>query len=321
MDVVPANPERWSGNPFELRQEGDRLIGRGTADMKGALAAKLIAAEAFLTEHDNTGEVILAFTVDEEVGNSGAEALVDSGIEADAAIIGEPTQCQVAIAEYGAVGYSLTVTGESGHSGRPDLAVNAIDGLRRILDRIEALGDDVRVEEHDLFTPGPTITITEIEGGTAPNVVPDEATATIDWRTLPDRDREPTDFDERLAAAIEGATFDGAPIDVEFEREFFSAGSAVDPDTAIVRATLAAAHEVGIDADRTGFNAGSDARLLTQTGIPTILFGPGSVEDDAHTVEESITVDALLDMIELLIDIILLSTTAQRMEFETRDGR
>jgi len=153
----------------------------------------------------------------------------------------------------------------------------------------------VRVEEHDLFTPGPTITITEIEGGTAPNVVPDEATATIDWRTLPDRDRAPTEFDKRLAAAIEGVTLDGAPIDVEFEREFFSAGSAVDPDAAIVRATLAAAREVGIDADRTRFNAGSDARLLTQAGIPAILFGPGSVKDDAHTVEESITVDALLD--------------------------
>lgn len=298
MDVVPASPEGWSGDPFELRREGDRLIGRGTADMKGALAAKLIAAEAFLSEYDDTGKVILAFTVDEEVGGSGTEALVERGIEADAAMIGEPTQCQVAIAEYGAVGYSLTVTGESGHSGRPDLAVNTIDGLRRVLDQVEALGDEVCVEEYDLFTPGPTISITEIEGGTAPNVMPDEATATIDWRTLPDRDREPTDFDERLAAAIEGATLDRTPIDVGSEREFFSAGFAVDPDAVIVRATLAAAREARINADRTGFNAGSDARLLTQAGIPTILFGPGGAEDDAHTADESITVDALVDTAE-----------------------
>ena len=298
MDVVPASPEDWSENPFELQRENDRLIGRGTADMKGALAAKLVAAEAFLTEYDDTGEVILAFTVDEEVGGSGTEALVEGGVEADAAIIGEPTQLQVAIAEYGAVGYSLTVSGESGHSGRPDLATNAIDALRRVLDRVEALGDEVRTQNHELLTPGPSISITEIEGGTAPNVVPDEASATVDWRTLPDRDRAPDGFDEQLRDAIEGATLDGASVDVKFEREFFSAGSAVARDAEITQATLAAAREVGIDATLTGLNAVSDARFLTQADIPTLLFGPGSVEDDAHTVDESITLDALITTAE-----------------------
>jgi len=71
MAVVPASPNDWSADLFELQRENARLIGRGTADMKGALAAKLVAAEAFLTEYDDTGEVILAFTVDEEVGGSG----------------------------------------------------------------------------------------------------------------------------------------------------------------------------------------------------------------------------------------------------------
>jgi succinyl-diaminopimelate desuccinylase len=298
MDVVPASPDDWLGDPFELQRENDRLIGRGTADMKGALAAKLVAAEEFLTEYDDTGEVILAFTVDEEVSGSGTEALVESGIDADAAIIGEPTQRQVAIAEYGAVGYSLTVSGESGHAGRPDLATNAIDGLRRVLDRIKTLDDEVRTQKHDLFTPGPTISITEIEGGLAHNVVPDEATATLDWRTLPDRDRDPETFDDRLAEAIEDVTLDGDSVDVEFEREFFSPSSEVDPDAEIVQATLTAACETGIDTDCTRLNAVSDARFLTQAGIPTILFGPGSVEDDAHTVEESITIDELHKTVE-----------------------
>ena len=298
MDVVPASSEDWSRDPFELQQENGRLIGRGTADMKGALAAKLLAAEAFLTEHENTGEVILAFTVDEEVGGSGTQALVESGIEADAAIIGEPTQLQVAIAEYGAVGYSLTITGESGHSGRPDLATNAIDGLRRVLDRIEVLGDEVRTQSHDLFTLGPSISITEIEGGTAPNVVPDTASATIDWRTLPNLHREPTDFDEQLSNAMANATLDGAPVDVEFEREFFSPGSEVSRETEIVQATLAAARDEGVNVTLMGLNAVSDARFLTQAGIPTVLFGPGSVEDDAHTVDESIALDSLITTAE-----------------------
>jgi succinyl-diaminopimelate desuccinylase len=166
-----------------------------------------------------------------------------------------------------------------------------------VLDRVKTL-DDVRAQEHDLFTPGPTISITEIEGGLAHNVVPDEATATLDWRTLPNRDRDPETFDDRLTEVIEDVTLDGDSVEIEYEREFFSPGSEVDPDAEIVQATLAAAREAGIDADCTGLNAVSDARFLTQAGIPTILFGPGSVEDDAHTVDESITIDELHKTVE-----------------------
>ena len=297
LDVVPATPGDWSGDPFTLQREGDRLIGRGVADMKGALAAKLIAAEAFLSEFDRTGEVVLAFTVDEEVGNAGTKALVEHGVDVDAAIIGEPTRLQVATAEYGAVGYSVTVHGESGHSGRPDRAVNAIDGLRRVLDRVEALDDEVQAQEHALLEPGPTVNITQVEGGSAPNVVPGEASATIDWRTLPS-DREPGEFDERFAAFVEDATLNGECVAVSFDRGFFSSGFETDPDARIVQATLGAARDAGIEPARTGFNAGSDARFLTHAGIPTVLFGPGSVADDAHAVDESIQVDALLKTAE-----------------------
>jgi succinyl-diaminopimelate desuccinylase len=298
MDVVSATRADWSDDPFSLRHENGRLIGRGTADMKGALAAKIVAAESFLREHENTGEVILAFVVDEERNNTGTRVLLENGIETDAAIIGEPTQLQVAIAEYGAVGYELTVSGKGGHSGRPDLAINAIDGLRRVLDRIETLGNGVQAKEHELFAPGPSISVTEIDGGTEPNVIPETATATLDWRTLPDSTRKPSEFDEQLATAIDGTTLRGTSVDVDFERKFFSTGSEISPDANIARTALAAAHETGIDADLVGFNAGSDARFFTQSGIPTILFGPGSVEDDAHSADESITVDALLDTAE-----------------------
>lgn len=304
MDVVPATPEDWSGDPFTLRQKDDRVIGRGTADMKGALAAKLMAAEAFLDEHENTGQVILAFTVDEEVGCTGTKALVQNGIEADAAIIGEPTQLDVAIAEYGAVGYELTVSGEGGHSGRPDLAINAIDGLLRVLNQVEALDRDIRAQQNELFTPGATISITEIEGGSAPNIIPDKASATLDWRTLPDNNRKPEYFDEKLADAIKGATLNGVSIDIEFQRMFFSPGFKIDSDTRIVQSTLSAARDVGIVADITGFNAGSDARFLVQAGIPTLLFGPGSIEDDAHTADESVSMSALIKTAETYRDVL-----------------
>lgn len=97
-DVVPANTDDWTADPYELEQRGDRIVGRGTADMKGAIAAKILATEAYFesTSTEIPGEVILAFVVDEEHLGRGTQALVQNvDIAPDAAIIGEPTDLDV----------------------------------------------------------------------------------------------------------------------------------------------------------------------------------------------------------------------------------
>ena len=294
MDVVPADSEAWHRNPFELHQHESRLVGRGITDMKGALAAKLLAAEAFLDDADTPGEVILGFVVDEEVGGTGTESLMSEELSPDAAIIGEPTRCQIGIAEYRAVGYTLTVRGESGHSGRPDKAINAIDALRQMLAQMDGLATEVQSKLSDLFAAGPSLNVTEIAGGSAPNVIPGEATATLDWRLLP-TDHPPAVFDTALEAAIEAAPTHSAA-EVTWERTFFSAGAAVGEDAPIVTAVQQAALQVGIDAAPTGIHAVTDARALAAAGIPTVLFGPGSIHGDAHTVNESLRVDALVNV-------------------------
>lgn len=295
-DVVPVDEDAWTTDPFTLRRDGDRVVGRGVADMKGALAGKLLAAEEYLLAADDPGSVVLAFVMGEETTGRGAEALVESGppVEADGAIIGEPTDLNACVAHKGVLRYGVTVRGRSVHAGRPGEGVSAIDGGDAVLDRLRALHREERRGDHELLTPG-SVTVTEFHSGIAPNVVPDRAELTVDWRTLPDAPTRPDPFDRRIEAALEGITVNGHPIDVGIDRRLFARGSTVDPDAAIVRAVLRAARDRGVEARPVGFDAGTDARFLVHDlDVPTVVFGPGSLETEAHTVDESVRVDDLV---------------------------
>jgi acetylornithine deacetylase/succinyl-diaminopimelate desuccinylase-like protein len=260
--------------------------------MKGSLAAKLAAAEDYLPDGD--GEVVLAFVVGEEAGGLGTEALVEAGVEADGAIVGEPTDLQVGIAEKGVARYHVLTTGRSAHSGRPDQGVSAIDRMRVVLDHLDDFQERIAEHHHDLLTDE-TATVTEIEGGLAPNIVPDAVEITLDWRTLPGRDLTSETFDAELEAALADLAMDGQPFEAEVEPISFGRASETDPDSPLVEATLAGAAEAGVDAELVGFNAITDARYFRlDADIPTVLFGPGTIEDDAHTVDESIDVADLV---------------------------
>ncbi|MFB6160712.1 MAG: M20 family metallopeptidase [Haloferacaceae archaeon] len=294
-DTVPANADDWTDDPFTLRRDGDRIVGRGTADMKGALAAKVVAAEAFLTDADDPGEVVLGFVVDEESGGTGTQELVASGLDVDAAILGEGTDLGVGVAHKGSVRYHLTVRGRSSHSGRPDRGVSAIRKVRRVLEALEAFDAELRSETHELLPPGGSLTVTEIEGGIAPNVVPEEVTVTLDWRFLPGFEAPPEAFDERLRDALAGVTMDGQPVEFDLDRWNYKPAVEVSGESTVVTAVAEAARESGLSGDRVGFPAGTDAAyLVNDADVPTVLFGPGSIEEDAHTVDESVRVDDLV---------------------------
>lgn len=293
-DVVPAEADQWSGDPYTLRHEDGRLIGRGISDMKGALAAKTVAAEDYLTRCDEPGEVILGFVVDEEHGGRGTRAMVEDDIDADAAIIGEPTELDVCITQKGVVRYRIEILGESVHSGTPDEGIDAIRAAGRLLSTLDSLNEELRTErQHPLLAPE-TLTVTEIDGGIAPNVVADRAELTIDWRFHPGRATDPEPFDDRIERQIASTVFD-ENVDVDYERTVFARGAEIPTDHELVRRVMDAAAAAGVDSEPRGFNAATDARfLIHDAGIPTVLFGPGSIEEDAHTVDESITVDSLL---------------------------
>lgn len=292
MDVVPADESAWSVDPFDLTRRNGRIIGRGVSDMKGALAAKLLAAESYLRDHDDPGQVELAFVVGEERGGFGTEALVKSGVQADGVILGEPTDMQICTAQKGTARYHVSIGGESSHSGRPDKGTNAIDGARIVMDGLESLNQRVAERTRPLLTPG-SVTVTEIEGGIAPNVVPDRVQLTLDCRLLPG-----TGVDiETLDEWIQAVTTDVPQIyDVAVDRFSFSPPMEVSREEDVVSAVKNGVEAVGRPVSFDGFNATTDARHFAhKLDIPVVLFGPGSIERDAHTVDESIRVVDLVD--------------------------
>lgn len=231
LDVVPASADDWSGDPYDPRVADGRVVGRGAADMKGALAAKILAAESYLRT-DDPGEVVLAFVVGEEASGVGSRALVESGIDADAAVVGEPTGLDVCVAQKGVVRYRVELRGESCHSGAPDEGVDAIAGLGRVLDAVNRLDDRLRADStHPQLTPE-TVTATEVEGGIAPGVVADRAAVTLDWRFHPG-DTAPDRFDGLLSAALESA-LEPTSVSVDLERTLFARGAAVPDDHELV---------------------------------------------------------------------------------------
>lgn len=292
LDVVPADADAWTDDPYDPDVRGDRLYGRGSADMKGAIAAMVVAAERYLDRADEPGEVVLAFVVDEEHDGAGAQALVEAGVDADGAIVGEPTDMNVCTAIKGVARYEVTLHGESCHSGQPDEGVDAIRGLSALLDRITALDDELKVTSHEVLAHE-DVTVTEVAGGVAPNVVADRATATIDWRFLPGT-TGPGPFDERVCDALDGLSADSTPIGVDLERTVFARAGETDADHPLVSTVIGTAQEEGVPADLVGFDAATDARfLIHDANLPTVHFGPGSITEDAHTVDESVSVASL----------------------------
>jgi acetylornithine deacetylase/succinyl-diaminopimelate desuccinylase family protein len=291
-DVVPADETDWTTDPYDPTVRSGRLVGRGTADMKGAIAAMVVAAERYLASTDAPGEVVLAFVVDEEHGGNGMQTLVADGVSADAAVIGEPTGLNVCTAIKGVARYEVTLHGESCHSGQPDEGVDAIRGLGQLLKRIETLDADLESTTHEVLAHE-DVTVTEVSGGLAPNVVADRAEATVDWRFLPGT-TDPAPFDKRLRSTLADLTVGGVELSVDVDRTVFARAGETDPNHPIVTGVIDAARENGVEADLVGFDAATDARfLIHDAGIPTVHFGPGSITEDAHTVDESVGVDDL----------------------------
>jgi acetylornithine deacetylase/succinyl-diaminopimelate desuccinylase family protein len=298
-DVVPADADSWSADPFDPVVREGRLVGRGTADMKGALAAMIVATEQYYDRTSEPGEVILAFVVDEEHGGAGTQQLVSDGIDADAAVVGEPTEMNVCTAIKGVARYQVSITGESCHSGQPDEGRDAIIGLRNLINRIRALDDELMENTSHRMLSHEDVTTTMVSGGSAPNVVAGTATATVDWRFLPGA-TDPERFDRRLDEVVEGLTSSGDAVGVDVDRTVFARAAEIDSTHSLVATVLEAARIVNKEAELVGFEAATDARfLLNDTTIPTVHFGPGSITEDAHTVGESVAVEDLVASVEV----------------------
>jgi succinyl-diaminopimelate desuccinylase len=295
LDTVPAgSPDTWSRPPFAGEIVGGKLIGRGACDMKGAIAAALASAAAIQRAGiDLGGSLWFHLAADEELsGIHGTKVLWERGmLDQDAAIVGEASELQLGLAERGGAWITATAYGTAAHGSQPREGVNAITSMARLLLRLEEALPDLT---HPLIG-GPTVNAALIEGGSAPNVVPDRCVVEIDRRILPgetDPAAVVAPFD-RIAQEIRD---EHPEVRISFEVRDWCDAAEGPPDDPVVRLAreAVAAETGGSPPADVGFSGITDARYyLNEARIPTVILGPGSLTR-AHTADEWVAVDDLV---------------------------
>lgn len=290
MDVVPVEGQPWTSDPFTLTPRGDRLIGRGTADMKGFLASVHAALDS-LDLRTLRRRLVLIWTCDEEVGCLGSASLRKQWDTLDeplpsACVVGEPTGMAVMRMHPGHVTLHIEVHGEAAHSSRPTLGRNAIVLAARVVAELDALASELR-EETDPTVPLPDpfvpLNVGTIHGGSAINVVPDRCVIEVGYRPLPGQ--QDTAVFDRLRRRL-AARFDQAHVHAHLGVVVPSMRT--PSDTALARA-LAPHARPGPEAAPFATDAGH----LAAMGTTPLVFGPGSI-DVAHKADEHVTVGDLV---------------------------
>lgn len=290
LDTVPADPAGWTRDPFAGQVVDGAVWGRGSVDMKGGLGAMLAAFAALRdVAPERAARAQLYGVAGEEVDCFGSRALVASGRlpAARCLVVGEPTGLQVVAAHKGALRLEVVVHGRAAHGARPELGANAVTAMARVVTACAAV-ELPALAPHPLLGPA-TVSVNQISGGTAVNVVPDRCRATLDIRTLPGHDHDQIRrlVERAVASALDGV--DGVTGEVAVLNEAAPVGT--DLDDPLVVAALAAAADAGGRAGVGGAAFFSDASVLQPAlaGVPTVLFGPGAVER-MHQVDEHVAV-------------------------------
>ena len=295
-DTVPWDGQDWSVEPLGATLRDGRLYGRGSADMKSFIAIALAHAGDFL-ESQSQFAVHLAFSYDEEIGCFGVKELIadmrDAGIAPLACIVGEPTGMVPAIAHKGVYRYKCCVRGKEAHSSLTPRSVNAIEMAARLVGRLRDMAegferDEPRYEGFDV--PFSTASVGQFHGGIADNVVPRDAEFRYEFRDLPTADaRAMQAAMVAHARSLEPAMKAVAP-DAGFRFETICEipsflGSAGD---AVTRLAQRLSGE-----ERTTLVAfGTEAGIFKNSGIPTVVCGPGSIEQ-AHQPDEFVSLAQL----------------------------
>jgi acetylornithine deacetylase len=268
-------------NPFTPVVRDGRLYGRGALDTKSALAA-FMAAAAAADRRTLRGTVILAAVADEEYASAGTETAAERW-KADAAIVGEPTGLRVVTAHKGFAWFDIETRGFAAHGSRPDVGVDAIAKMGKILVAIGRLAEELAgAKPHPLLGPG-SIHASLIRGGQELSSYPESCLLRIERRTIPGETPRSVEAELREMVQRSGAG-DGA-FSATVRHVFTREPLQVNGDEPIVRALQRAVmHETGAEQAPSGMGGWMDSSLLAAAGIPPVVFGPSG--EGLHGVSE-----------------------------------
>ena len=296
-DVVPVDGQTWDSDPFEVVQREGKLFGRGTADMKSFLAVCLALAPEFVAG-DPKIPLHLAFSYDEEVGCLGVRSLIEAlqarATKPYAVIIGEPTEMRVIRAHKGKLSYRCHVRGLESHSGMAHLGVNAVEAAAEAVAFLKNKARQFRDTgpyDDELTPPYTTVHTGVIHGGTQLNIVPKDCHFDFECRHLPQDDPSAV-FEELRHFVRERLEPEMRAVDADcgFDYEMLSRvpglNAAEDSDVVRLAKALTGANATG----KVSF--GTEAGLFESGGMPSVICGPGSIEQ-AHKPNEFIELEQI----------------------------
>jgi len=288
IDTVPDN-SGYSGDPLKLTRSGSRLVGLGSADTKGAIAAILEAIARRRENGAKPASTAILFSGDEELGGQAIRHFLSSdrirGLTH--AIVCEPTGCRVGRRHRGLQAFRLRARSQGGHSSLAGQVKNPLTYLARVAVELDALG----MRNHDLGPEGLKgicLNIAGLDGGVAFNVIPSMSVLTVSVRPSPGVDREGLLREIRVLA-----TQAAAPLTLEWEDVAYNPAFATR-DLNAFGALLGSRIDSPID-----LPYGTEAGQFVETGIDAVVYGPGRVEQ-AHAADEFVELDELEEAVRVL---------------------
>lgn len=293
LDTVGV--EGMVGEPYAGAVRDGMVWGRGACDMKGGLAIILAAAaEVAQTfagpDPAGKGELIVALTADEEHASVGMQHFVEGGLQADGAVVCEPTSLAVMPAHKGFLWVEAAFRGVAAHGSRPEKGVDAILHAGRFLSALDDLAVSLKEGPPHPLLAYPSFHAGTIQGGSAPSVYPHHCEVVLERRTLPGEGRE--EVFRPFAQVLETLGETVPQLDAEIRPGLYRPGTEVASDSGLVRTLLGAMEAEGVETVLEGMTAWVDAAFLNEAGIPAVCFGPGSIAQ-AHSAREWVPVREL----------------------------
>jgi acetylornithine deacetylase len=295
-DVVPVEGQAWDSDPFKIMIRDGMMFGRGAADMKGFIGTALALVPKFLAA-DMDSSLHLALSYDEEVGCLGVRGLIadlaQTGLKTAGCIVGEPTLMQPIIAHKGTHRFRCCITGREAHSSYTTQGVNSIEYAARIIVYIRQMADrlaQLETRDYAFTVPFTTLQTGTIRGGLASNIVPKDCEFQFEARTMPGVAaerlyQEIQDYAATLLPEMRRVE-PNAAIDFEF------LSSAPGLNMAESEAIVQLATALSRNRPNGAVSYGTEAGLFQQAGIPTVVCGPGDIEQ-AHRPNEFVTLAQL----------------------------
>ncbi len=304
IDTVTAgNESDWKYPPFSGTIEGHYMYGRGTADMKGGVAAMILTALYFIENNIVPQQaLIFGFTADEETDGLGILAMTKSEKLKNLCevVISEPSREQLGLAEKGALWLKIIANGKLAHGSMPNMGINAVENLIELIDRIRK---KLNFREDHYLLGRATISLTKMSGGIMSNVIPEQAEATLDIRTTPDIDHKDIlescrDLVEVMKNEVPGLGF---TISVENNRPAIE--TSVDKPLIVKMQKIM--KSLGMNTEERGLHFYTDgSQLIPEYNVPFVILGPGD-DSNAHQRDENIEVESVRRIAEVYIRYLL----------------